>query len=85
MGGSHSSRSKNPAVRRRPGTGRPGLVPAVAARPGKSAALRRTLCSFAVIMPLRQQPGPILIFRLTENRRSRLTLDGNPLLTRSSA
>jgi hypothetical protein len=65
-------------------TERPELGPAVAARPGKSAGFRSTLESgirSAVIIPMRQQPGPMLIFRLTEDRRSRLDVGrngGNP-------
>jgi hypothetical protein len=53
-------------------------------RPGKSAGFRSTLESgirSAVIIPMRQQPGPMLIFRLTEDRRSRLDVGrngGNP-------
>jgi hypothetical protein len=55
-------------------TERPELGPAVAARPGQvgrvsGPTLESGICS-AVIIPMRQQPGPMLIFRLTEDRRS---------------
>ena len=71
-----------PSVRRRPNDRSSGPLspPALA----KSAGFRSTLESgirSAVIIPMRQQPGPMLIFRLTEDRRSRLDVGrhgGNP-------
>jgi hypothetical protein len=53
------------------------LGPAVAPAPAKSAGCRSTLESgirSAVIIPMRQQPGPMLIFRFSKYRRGRLDL-----------
>ena len=76
------SGSVPPSVRRRPNDRSSGpLSPPVLA---KSAGFRSTLESgvrSAVIIPMRQQPGPMLIFRLTEDRRSRPDVGrhgGNP-------
>ena len=70
-----------PSVRRRPNDRSSGRR---RRPPCKSAGFRSTLESgirSAVIIPMRQQPGPMLIFRLTEDRRSRLDVGrngGNP-------
>jgi len=61
-----------PSVQRR-------LEPGARCRPApaKSAGCRSTLESgirSAVIIPMRQQPGPMLIFRFSKDRRGRLDL-----------
>ena len=73
------------ACRRRSGADRTtGARARCRRRPGQVGRVRSTLQSgirSAVIIPMRQQPGPMLIFRLTEDRRSRLNVGrngGNP-------
>ena len=67
-----------------PPTERPELRPAVVARPcqvGRVPIDAMRGIRSAVIIPMRQQPGPMLIFRLTQDRRSRLDVGrhgGNP-------
>jgi hypothetical protein len=70
------------SVRRRPNDRSSGPLssPALAKSAGFRSTLKRGIRS-AVIIPMRQQPDPMLIFRLTEDRRSRLDVGrhgGNP-------
>jgi hypothetical protein len=70
------------SVRRRPNDRSSGPLssPALAKSAGFRSTLKRGIRS-AVIIPMRQQPGPMLIFRLTQDRRSRLDVGrhgGNP-------
>jgi hypothetical protein len=70
------------SVRRRPNDR--SIRPAVVARPcqvGRVPIDAMRGIRSAVIIPMRQQPGPMLIFRLTQDRRSRLDVGrhgGNP-------